>query len=796
MDETKIVLDSYREKLTPPADFNFPFSPYTIQTDFMKNLYTAIEERKLGIFESPTGTEKQKKKVFHSVKDNSTSNLPTDSNIPKTNEITEFTDEDALLLDEFTDSITSEESSEEEDEIDDKFIDTKIIFCSRTHSQLSQFISELKKTVFANHTRVAPLASRQSYCINKDVNKYHSVSLVNEKCLQLQRNNKAKVTLKGEFGEKIKQKKCGSGCPKMKGVTDLGEQLVATILDVEELKTMGEKTGSCPYYASRSAVSNAELVIVPYNTLLHKTTREACGLELENSVIIIDEAHNILETISNIHSSQVSGAQLTLAYNQLTMYKDRYEKKFSANNLMYLKQIIYVIGSLIKLIGGKPGYGSGEASAIVMGTKIYTIHDFISCAQIDTFNMYKLVNFCLKTKLTHKISGFTEFNSPVVQLKSKSNAVGGIKSFLNSISKIAPVKEEAEVSVETEPSSSQPLVPILSLLENLTLNNKEGRVVVSTSNIIGKAMIKFLLLDPAITVTDIISKARSVILAGGTMEPKGELKERLFIACGADHQRIMEFSCSHIIPPNQILPIVLTKGPTGKPLDFSYESRSSLTTINEFGRVLVNICNIVPAGIVCFFPSYEYENTIFEHLNKHGIIENISKKKQVFREPKKTGGVDEVLSGYAKAVKTAKGKNGALLFSVVGGKLSEGLNFSDELGRCVMVVGMPYPNIKSPELIEKMKYLEQNVRNGAGKEYYEACCMKAVNQSIGRAIRHQSDFATVLLLDQRYSAQRVLNLLPAWIMKSLIIEERFPQGLAAVVKFFKQHDKTSSLSAT
>ena len=51
-----------------------------------------------------------------------------------------------------------------------------------------------------------------------------------------------------------------------------------------------------------------------------------------------------------------------------------------------------------------------------------------------------------------------------------------------------------------------------------------------------------------------------------------------------------------------------------------------------------------------------------------------------------------------------------------------------------MVVGMPYPNVKSPELQEKMNYLNKTAGGSAGNIYYENLCMKAVNQCIGESI--------------------------------------------------------------
>ena len=94
----------------------------------------------------------------------------------------------------------------------------------------------------------------------------------------------------------------------------------------------------------------------------------------------------------------------------------------------------------------------------------------------------------------------------------------------------------------------------------------------------------------------------------------------------------------------------------------------------------------------------------------------------------------------------AEGKKGALLFAVIGAKLSEGLNFADDLARGVVIVGLPFANLGSPELKERLKYVKhleeqrgvvnrEKGQKDAAAELYENMCMNAVNQSIGEIRR-------------------------------------------------------------
>lgn len=50
---------------------------------------------------------------------------------------------------------------------------------------------------------------------------------------------------------------------------------------------------------------------------------------------------------------------------------------------------------------------------------------------------------------------------------------------------------------------------------------------------------------------------------------------------------------------------------------------------------------------------------------------------------------------------------------VCRGRISEGLDFRDNAARCVIVVGIPYAQLKEPRVILKKDYLDHKIENKA-----------------------------------------------------------------------------------
>ncbi len=88
--------------------------------------------------------------------------------------------------------------------------------------------------------------------------------------------------------------------------------LQSDVQDIEDVVKLSRELNTCPYYATRAAIAAAHLVVLPYQTLMHKSTREACGIEMRDNIVIIDEAHNLPDAICSMHSNEISGNQVCL----------------------------------------------------------------------------------------------------------------------------------------------------------------------------------------------------------------------------------------------------------------------------------------------------------------------------------------------------------------------------------------------------------------------------------------------------------------------------------------------------
>lgn len=317
----------------------------------------------------------------------------------------------------------------------------QVIFCSRTHSQLSQFVSELRRTSFAKRvtggcarqhfsphlshrtaapsprrrpyriapTAVAPLASRAHLCIHDDVLALGSATRINDRCLELQQGSaasaaKAPRVQAGDPGggagpSGARQKR--QGCPyfsrgDVAARAAARDTVLSRAMDVEELGDLGRASRACPYYAARDAAGLADVVAVPYAGVVSRKAREALGVRLQGSVVVLDEAHNAADAVAQAHCAEVTLSQAALGGLCLRQYLRRFQSRLSAGNRMQLTLLVRAAG--------------GVASAIQRGVCKWAMETgkFAAAAGLEGVNFIRVARFVSESKVLFKVASYVE----------------------------------------------------------------------------------------------------------------------------------------------------------------------------------------------------------------------------------------------------------------------------------------------------------------------------------------------------------------------------------------------------
>ena len=651
-----------------------------------------------------------------------------------------------------------------EDALQDALAAPKIIFCSRTHSQLSQFVTELKKAkppssmlasasnndiVELESIHQASLGSRKNLCIHPTISRLSSAVNINERCLEVQKPGTPK------------ERKCQFLPTKDNAelVEVFKKHALARPRDIEDTASLGRSLGICPYYSSRAVVAPSEILTLPYPLLLQREAREAMGISVKDNVVIIDEAHNLMDAITETFSISISLQQLDATTAKTIAYAQKFRNKLKGINRVYVTQVIRLLNGLSERL--RDFQRNQHTETLAPATEI------MHSKGIDQIRPYDLVQYLKFSKLAYKIDTYSD---SLVH----DRAVPTDKGFLTHF--------QGFLLVLMNPSA-------------------EGRFILSKSG--DDICLRYVLLDPREHFRDIVEEARAVVLAGGTMSPMSDYQDHLFSFVPPD--RLRTFSFGHVVSPENICVQTIGTGPTNQRFDFTFAHRNSSEIINELGRLVVATCALVPDGVVVFFPSYDYLDRVTKTWKEPGNVESIyariGDRKRVFEETRGVA-VDTLLQEYAASIDAG---HGAMLLSVIGGKLSEGINFSDKLGRAVIAVGLPFPNAQTVEWKAKLEYVEQAkleqlrdtaelsegqkhaMAKAASREFYENACMRAVNQCIGRAIRHKNDYAAVILVDSRFETDRIKKKLPGWIRDSMREGQQpdsWAQRAHALTRFF------------
>lgn len=269
---------------------------------------------------------------------------------------------------------------------DQKVCKPTIIYCSRTHSQISQVMSELKKTAFFGKFSDSILnlavatASRSTLCINNDLKKEAgSLSSLNESCNKLIQTEDECPFFNRKKDEAFKE--------------HLNILSAKKIVDIEDILISGTSSQCCPYYSDRYLLQSASFVATPYNTILDKSTREAYGIDLEGNIIIFDEAHNIVDFVKQLNSLSISDP--FNFFSQILTCIDEYIQKYSTrlrgSNMSSISQLRIFFLKVLEFIKSK-NYNA------------FSVNDFIYKCQIDSFNFSRLLANLEETKLFTKVN--------------------------------------------------------------------------------------------------------------------------------------------------------------------------------------------------------------------------------------------------------------------------------------------------------------------------------------------------------------------------------------------------------
>jgi len=517
------------------------------------------------------------------------------------------------------------------------------------------------------------ITSKQSMC-PRAVSIYREFySLFNEFCRNEQRNKRCWYYMNHD--------------------ADALARIRSEIMHVEELCEWCKTRQVCPYKAALEVGKSADVIVCDYNHLFSRDIAskmlEKIEKNLDELIVIVDEAHNLPDRIRNNLSSE-----LRLKTISETARGIRNIDRELYNNLLQMEMI------LKKLVTN---------AAKAKRAEITVDRDFL-IGELEKM---------LRRRI--EVLSYKEF---INAIRSRAEAIHASTS--RSMPMSMSTGGESETRKERDILQSN-LASISDFLDAWTTEEKCLRILSINDN----PTLSLKLLDPSVLSEPVFRRAHASIMMSGTLYPV-EMYADVLGATRVNGREIILREYKSPFPRENRL-IAVTRGLTTK-----YTKRGE-AMYRRIGEKIEAIAENVRGGMAVFFPSYALLKAILAYLSPQI-------RRRVMVERREMGKTER-----NRLYEQLRDEESGILFAVQGGSFSEGMDYESNTLKAIIVVGLPL-SPPTLEVKATQGYYTGKYGADKGRLYgYLYPAITKVLQAAGRGIRSEHDRCIIVLMDYRFA---------------------------------------------
>jgi len=494
-------------------------------------------------------------------------------------------------------------------------------------------------------------------------------------------------------------------------------------MHVDQVLKRSEKEPVCAWATAREAARSTNVIVCDYNHVFVEGVREASlpamGVELGNSIIIVDEAHNLPDRIRRGLERRITDQVFRRALDNVEEYKGNLEKVEErleipeSNNLREAKDL----EKQIKALRGDPGILRWFEEKKSENQK--TNGDDIRIATQEFLDI-----------IANAIEGVLD--------QDPEDTIARIRNMISRL--LSVIIDEEEDSDDEEQNDCTRLAEILEIC--IRYRSSSAMALVFDEELRGEPRVTSHLLDPSVVGEPIFEQCLGSILMSGTLFPPEMYSDILGIS--GDRAVCREYSSGF---PLGNRPVLIASDVTSK---YTERESSMESILNHIGAVIKN----TKGNVAIFTPSYSMLEQVYEHFNN-----SWSFSKTILKEER--GMSTRRVKALIDRLYTQRDMGGSMLFGVLSGKLSEGVDYSDNVLNALVCIGLPLPPPSARQDALLDYYKKKFDRNRAWKYASLQPAVNSILQALGRPIRKKEDRAIVVLLEKRLLEGRVSSCMPA-----------------------------------